>query len=39
HQDFSWGLLGDPWKCAITVFGEELLEAIDNDPPILFRNK
>lgn len=36
HQDFSWGLLGDPWKCTITVFGEELLEAVDNDPPILF---
>ncbi|MCY8070078.1 DUF2716 domain-containing protein [Bacillus inaquosorum] len=36
HQDFSWGLLGDPWKCTITVFGEELLEAVDNYPPILF---
>ncbi|MFD3201423.1 DUF2716 domain-containing protein [Bacillus sp. LR_5] len=39
HQDFSWGLLGDPWKLTITVFGEELLEAIDNDPPILFQDK
>lgn len=39
YQDFSWGLLGDPWKCTITVFGEELLEAIDNDPPILFQDK
>lgn len=22
HQDFSRGLLGDPWKCTITVFGK-----------------
>lgn len=39
HQDFSWGLLGDPWKLTITVFGEELLEAIDHDPSILFQNR
>ncbi|MEC1568012.1 DUF2716 domain-containing protein [Bacillus spizizenii] len=39
HQDFSWGLLGDSGKCTITVFGEELLEAIDNYPPILFQDR
>lgn len=39
HQDFSWGPLGDPWKCTTTVFGEELLEAIDNYPPILFQDR
>ncbi|MCY8507315.1 DUF2716 domain-containing protein [Bacillus atrophaeus] len=39
HQDFSWGLLGDPWKCTITVFGEELLKSIDKYPPILFQDR
>ncbi|MCI3987231.1 hypothetical protein MMJ63_20980, partial [Bacillus vallismortis] len=29
----------DPWKRTITVFGEELLEAIDNYPPILFQDR
>ncbi|ARW08873.1 uncharacterized protein S101359_03895 [Bacillus atrophaeus] len=39
HQGFSWWLLGDSWKCTITVFGEELLKAIDKYPPILFPNR
>lgn len=39
HQDFSWGLLGDQWKCTITVFGEELLKVIDKYPPILFQDR
>ncbi|MCY9105985.1 DUF2716 domain-containing protein [Bacillus atrophaeus] len=38
HQGFSLGLLGDPWKCTITVFGEELLKAIDKYRPILFQD-
>ncbi|WP_028596238.1 DUF2716 domain-containing protein [Paenibacillus assamensis] len=35
-KDFSWGYLGHPWEKSISVFGEELIRAIETNKPKLF---
>ncbi|QEV93418.1 DUF2716 domain-containing protein [Bacillus velezensis] len=37
HQDFQWGLLGDPRQQTITVFGSPLIRAIERNAPVLFQ--
>ncbi|QOZ91155.1 DUF2716 domain-containing protein [Bacillus velezensis] len=37
HQDFQWGLLGDPRQQTITVFGSPLIRAIERNSPVLFQ--
>ncbi|MFA9334331.1 MULTISPECIES: DUF2716 domain-containing protein [Bacillus amyloliquefaciens group] len=37
HQDFQWGLLGDPRQQTITVFGSPLIRAIERKAPVLFQ--
>ncbi|MEK3712004.1 DUF2716 domain-containing protein [Bacillus sp. FSL K6-1005] len=36
HQNFEWGVLGDPWQQTITLFGEKILNQIEHDKPIIF---
>jgi hypothetical protein len=35
-EDFSFGTLGQPWETSICVFGQVLLDAIDQFAPLLF---
>ncbi|MFV4878268.1 DUF2716 domain-containing protein [Bacillus velezensis] len=37
HQDFQWGLSGDPRQQTITVFGSPLIRAIERNAPVLFQ--
>ncbi|QBG58399.1 hypothetical protein D2M30_4100 [Bacillus amyloliquefaciens] len=37
HQDFQWGLSGDPRQQTITVFGSTLIRAIERNAPVLFQ--
>ncbi|MGF9891181.1 DUF2716 domain-containing protein [Priestia megaterium] len=30
QKDFKWGLLGHPWEKSITIFGETLINAFNN---------
>lgn len=36
HPEVRFGVFGHPWEQTICVFGEELIEAFDADPPRLF---
>lgn len=36
-SDFRFGIFGHPWEQTICCFGSEFLEAIQEDPPRLFR--
>lgn len=37
QQDFNWGFLGHPWEKSITIFGEELLNALTEYKPIMLQ--
>ncbi|QZT40841.1 DUF2716 domain-containing protein [Bacillus amyloliquefaciens] len=37
HQEFQWGLLGDPRQQTITIFGSPLIRAIERNAPVLFQ--
>jgi len=37
-EDFSFGMFGHPWEQTICVFGERLLQAMDQHTPSLFRS-
>ncbi len=34
--DLRFGLFGHPWEQTMCIFGEELLTALEDDPPLLF---
>ncbi|MFD3446716.1 DUF2716 domain-containing protein [Microbacteriaceae bacterium 4G12] len=38
QKDFQWGYLGHPWEKTITVFGDELISAVDKHRPKVFKN-
>jgi len=37
QRDFEWGVLGDPWRQTMTLYGEKLLDHIEHHPPVIFR--
>ncbi|GGE71577.1 DUF2716 domain-containing protein [Priestia taiwanensis] len=36
QKDFKWGYLGHPWEKSITIFGEELVNAVHKHKPRMF---
>ena len=38
QKEFKWGFLCHPWEKTITVFGKELIEALEKNNPIMFKN-
>ncbi len=37
HQEFQWGLLVDPRRQTIAIFGSPLVRAIERNAPVLFQ--
>ena len=38
QKDFKWGLLGHPWEKSITIFGETLINAFNNQHSKVLRS-
>jgi hypothetical protein len=36
QKDFNWGFFGHPWEGTITLFGKELIQAIEKNKPKMF---
>lgn len=37
QKEFKWGFLGHPWEKSISIFGEELIQSIEQKKPKLFK--
>lgn len=37
-EDFSFGTFGHPWEESLCIFGQPLLNAFAQDPPLLFHD-
>lgn len=37
QKEFKWGFLGHPWEKSISIFGEELIQSIEQKKPKLLK--